>query len=51
MCITADDIKKEISFYYPVDNRNGNKIVVENIWMLWFAFRIFVLLTWKGLFW
>ena len=27
MYITADDIKNEISFYYPVDNRNGNKKV------------------------
>ena len=25
MYITADDIEKEISFYYPIDNRNGNK--------------------------
>ena len=25
MCITADDIKHEISLYYPIDNRNGNK--------------------------
>ena len=21
----VDDIKNEISFYYPIDNRNGNK--------------------------
>ena len=27
MYITADDIKIEISFYYPIDNRNGNKKV------------------------
>ena len=27
MYITADDIEKEISFYYPIDNRNGNKKV------------------------
>ena len=27
MYITADDIGKEISFYYPIDNRNGNKKV------------------------
>ena len=27
MYITADNIKKEISFYYPIDNRNGNKKV------------------------
>ena len=27
MYITVDDIKKEISFYYPIDNRNGNKKV------------------------
>ena len=27
MYITADDIKNEISFYYPIDNRNGNKKV------------------------
>ena len=27
MYITADDIKNEISFYYPIDNRNGNKQV------------------------
>ena len=25
MYITVDDIKNEISFYYPIDNRNGNK--------------------------
>ena len=27
MYITADDIEKEISFYYTIDNRNGNKKV------------------------
>ena len=27
MYITVDDIKNEISFYYPIDNRNGNKRV------------------------
>ena len=27
MYITADDIKNEISLYYPFDNRNGNKKV------------------------
>ena len=27
MYITADDIEKEISFYYPIDNRNANKKV------------------------
>ena len=27
MYITTDDIKNEISFYYPIDNRNGNKKV------------------------
>ena len=27
MYITDDDIQKEISFYYPIDNRNGNKKV------------------------
>ena len=27
MYITVNDIKKEISFYYPIDNRNGNKKV------------------------
>ena len=27
MYITADDIKNEISFYYPIDNRFGDKIV------------------------
>ena len=25
MYITIDDIEKETSFYYPIDNRNGNK--------------------------
>ena len=25
MYITADDIKNEITLYYPIDNRNGNK--------------------------
>ena len=27
MYITVDDIKHEVSFYYPIDNRNGNKKV------------------------
>ena len=27
MYITVDDIEKEISFYYPIDNRNENKKV------------------------
>ena len=27
MYITVDGIKNEISFYYPIDNRNGNKKV------------------------
>ena len=27
MYITADDIKNEVSLYYPIDNRNGNKKV------------------------
>ena len=27
MYATADDIEKEISLYYPIDNRNGNKKV------------------------
>ena len=27
MYITVDDIEKEISSYYPIDNRNGNKKV------------------------
>ena len=27
MYITADDIKNEVSLYYPIDNRNGNKEV------------------------
>ena len=27
MYITADDTKNEISLYYPIDNRNGNKKV------------------------
>ena len=27
MYITADDIEKEISLYYPIDNRNGVKKV------------------------
>ena len=27
MYITVDDIKNEISLYYPIDNRNGNKNV------------------------
>ena len=25
MYVTVDDIEKEISIYYPIDNRNGNK--------------------------
>ena len=27
MYITADNIEKEISFHYPIDNRNGNRNV------------------------
>ena len=27
MYIAADNIKNEISLYYPIDNRNGNKKV------------------------
>ena len=27
MYITVDDIRNEISCYYPIDNRNGNKKV------------------------
>ena len=27
MYINVDDIGKEISFYYPINNRNGNKKV------------------------
>ena len=27
MYITVDDVKNEISLYYPIDNRNGNKKV------------------------
>ena len=27
MYITIDDIKHEVSLYYPIDNRNGNKKV------------------------
>ena len=27
MYITVDDIKNEVSFYYPVDNRNGDKTI------------------------
>ena len=27
MYITVDDIEKEITFYHPIDNRNGNKKV------------------------
>ena len=27
MYITVDNIEEEISFYYPIDNRNGNKKV------------------------
>ena len=27
MYITADDIKHEVSLYYPIDNKNGNKKV------------------------
>ena len=27
MYITADDIKHEVSLYYPIDNRNGDKKV------------------------
>ena len=27
MYITVDDIKNEMSLYYPIDNRNGNRKV------------------------
>ena len=27
MYITVDDIKNEISLYYPIDNRSGNKSI------------------------
>ena len=27
MYITVDDMEKEISLYYPIDNRNANKKV------------------------
>ena len=27
MYITVDDIKNEVSLYYPIDNKNGNKKV------------------------
>ena len=27
MYVIADDIEKEISLYYPIDNRNANKKV------------------------
>ena len=27
MYITVDDIKNELSLYYPIDNKNGNKKV------------------------
>ena len=27
MYITVDNIKHEVSLYYPIDNRNGNKKV------------------------
>ena len=27
MCITADDIKHEVSLHYQIDNRNGDKKV------------------------
>ena len=27
MYVTVDDIKNEISLYYPIDNRNGDKII------------------------
>ena len=30
MYITADDIEKELSFYYPIDNRSGNKTSMPN---------------------
>ena len=25
MCITVDDSKNEVSFYHPIDNKNGDK--------------------------
>ena len=30
MYITVDDIKNEVSFYYPIDNRNGDKKIGLN---------------------
>ena len=30
MYITADDIEKGISLYYPINNRNGDKISRTN---------------------
>ena len=30
MYVTADDIEKEVSLYYPIDTRNGDKKVGLN---------------------
>ena len=37
--ITADDIKNEISFYNPIDNRNGNQTV--GLIRTYFVFRFY----------
>ena len=29
MYITVDDIKNEVSLYYPIDNKNGNRMYTQ----------------------
>ena len=38
MYITVDNIKNEISLYYPIDNRNGNKKIGLSCTYLVFSF-------------
>ena len=39
MYITVDDIKNEVSLYYPIDNRNGNKKV--NLILAYFIYSFY----------
>ena len=45
MYVTVDDIEKEISFYYPIDNRNGNKTV--GLIHAYFVYSFIILKTMK----
>ena len=45
MYITANDIEKEISLYYPIDNRNANKKV--GLICTYFVYSFYMLKTMK----